>query len=110
PLLALVTPLERMLQAPGASLSAWEPLLDNEDPWVRAMARLQLGKMRSMLGQGVRDAEADLELALAEFQALGERFGISFALSELAEQIAKRGEFAAACEYYEQAVAVVTEV
>jgi predicted ATPase len=110
PLLALVTPLERMLQAPGASLSAWEPLLDNEDPWVRAMARLQLGKMRSMLGQGVRDAEADLELALAEFRALGERFGISFALSELAEQIARRGEFAGACEHYEQAAAVVTEV
>jgi predicted ATPase/DNA-binding SARP family transcriptional activator len=110
PLLALVTPLERMLQAPVASLSAWEPLLDNEDPWVRAMARLQLGKMRSMLGQGARDAEADLELALAEFRALGERFGISFALSELAEQLAKRGEFAGACEYYEQAIAVVTEV
>jgi predicted ATPase/DNA-binding SARP family transcriptional activator len=110
PMLGLVTPLERMLQAPGAALSAWEPLLDNEDPWVHALARLQLGKMRIMLGQGVRDGEADLELALAEFRGLGERFGISLALSELAEQIAKRGEFAGACEYLEQAVAVVTEV
>jgi hypothetical protein len=110
PLLALVTPLERMLQAPGDSLSAWESVLDSEDPWVRALARLQLGKMRSMLGQGGRDAEADLELALAEFRVLGERYGISFALAELAEQIAKRGEFAGACEHYEQAVAVVTEV
>jgi len=110
PLLGLVTPLERMLQAPGASLSAWESVLDNEDPWVGAVARLQLGKMRIMLGQGVREGEADLELALAEFRVLGERFGISFALSELAEQIAKRGEFAGACEHYDQAVAVVTEV
>ena len=98
PLLALVTPLERMLQAPGASVSAWESVLDNEDPWVRALARLQLGKLQSMLGQDGGDAEANLELALAEFRALGERFGISFALSELAEQIAKRGEFAGACE------------
>ena len=110
PLLALVIPLERMLQAPGASVAAWESVLDNEDPWVRALARLQLGKLQSMLGQDGGDAEANLELALAEFRALGERFGISFALSELAEQIAKRGEFASACEYYEQAVAVVTEV
>ena len=110
PLLALVIPLERMLQAPGASVSAWESVLDNEDPWVRALARLQLGKLQSMLGQDGGDAEANLELALAEFRALGERFGISFALSELAEQIAKRGEFAGACEYYEQAIAVVTEV
>ena len=52
PLLGLVSPLERMLQAPDAFLPAFEPLLDDEDPWVRALARLQLGKMRIMLGQG----------------------------------------------------------
>jgi hypothetical protein len=110
PLLELVAPLERMLQAPDAFLPAWESLLDNEDPWVRALARLQLGKLRIMLGQGGRDADAYLEMALAEFRALGERWGISFALTELADRIATRGEFAGACEYYEHAIAVVTEV
>jgi hypothetical protein len=110
PLLGLVAPLERMLQAPADSLSAWESVLDNEDPWVRALARLQLGKMQIMLGQSGRDAEANLELALAEFLTLGERFGISLALSELAEQIAKHGDFARACAHYEQAAAVITEV
>jgi tetratricopeptide (TPR) repeat protein len=99
-----------MLQVPGDSLSAWESVLDNEDPWVRALARWQLGKMRIMLGQGGRDAEADLELALAEFRAIGERIGISLVLSDLAEQLAKQGDFAGACERYEQAVAVITEV
>ena len=110
PLLELVAPLERMLQAPDAFLPAWDPLLDSEDPWVRALARLQLGKMRIMLGQGGRDADAYLEMALAEFRAIGERWGISFALTELAERIAVRGELADACEYYDQAIAVVTEV
>ena len=110
PLLGLVAPLERLLEAPDAFLPAFEPLLDNEDPWVRALARLHLGKMRNMLGQGGRDADAHLEMALAEFRAIGERWGISFALTELADRIAVRGEFAAACEYYEQAVAVVTEI
>ncbi len=110
PLLGLVAALERMLQAPDALLPAWELLLGDEDPWVRALARLQLGKMRIMLGQGGRDADAYLEMALAEFRALGERWGISFALTELADRIATRGEFAGACEYYEQAIAVVTEV
>jgi predicted ATPase/DNA-binding SARP family transcriptional activator len=110
PLLGLIAPLEHMLQAPGEVLLAWEPVLDNEDPWVRALARLQLGKMRIMLGQGGRDADGYLELALAEFRAIGERWGISFALTELADRIAVRGEFAGACEYYEQAIAVVTEV
>jgi hypothetical protein len=110
PLLGLVAPLERMLQAPDAFLPAWEPLLDSEDPWVRALARLQLGKMRIMLGQGGRDADAYLEMALAEFRAIGERWGISFALTELADRIAVRGDLAGACEYYDQAIAVVTEV
>jgi predicted ATPase len=110
PLLGLIAPLERMLQAPDAFLPAWESVLDNEDPWVRALARLQLGKMRIVLGQGGRDADAYLEKALAEFRAIGERWGMSFALTELADRIAVRGEFAGACEYYEQAIAVVTEV
>jgi predicted ATPase/DNA-binding SARP family transcriptional activator len=110
PLLGLIAPLEHMLRSPDAFLPAFEPLLDSEDPWVRALARLQLGKMRIMLGQGGRDADAYLEMALAEFRALGERWGISFALTELADRIAVRGEFAGACEHYEQAIAVATEV
>ncbi len=36
--------------------------------------------------------------------------GISFALTELADRSAVRGEFASACELYDQAIAVVTEV
>jgi predicted ATPase len=110
PLLGLVAPLERMLEAPGASLAAFEPLLDSEDPWVGALARWQLGKMRIMIGQGGPEAEAALEMALTEFRTLGERFGISLALSELGDFIAMRGEFADACEHYEQAIAVIAEV
>jgi predicted ATPase/DNA-binding SARP family transcriptional activator len=110
PAVALVAALERMVRAPDAFRPAWEPLLTDEDPWVRALARLQLGKMRIQLGWEGRDADAYLETALAEFRALGERWGISFALTELADCIAMRGEFAGACEHYENAVAVVTEV
>jgi hypothetical protein len=66
--------------------------------------------MRIMLGHGGRDTDAYLETALTEFRALGERWGISFALTELADRIAMRGQFAGACEYYGQAIGVVTEV
>ncbi len=110
PVLGFIAPMERMLRAPDAFLPAFEPLLDDEDPWVRAMARLHMGKMRIMLGRDGRDADAYLERALADFRALGERFGISFALTVLADRIAMRGEFAGACEHYEQAIMVVTEV
>ncbi|MEV0716802.1 BTAD domain-containing putative transcriptional regulator [Asanoa sp. NPDC050611] len=110
PLLGLVEPLERLLQSPDAAATAFESLLTSEDPWVRALARFQMGKMRIVLGQGGPEAEANLELALAEFRTLGERFGIFIALSELAAQLGLRGEFARACELFEQAVTVVTEV
>lgn len=110
PLIGFVEPLERLLQAPGEALSAFEPMLDDDDPWARALARLHLGKMRIVLGHGGREADDYLEAALAEFRVLGERFGISFALSELAERIATRGGFGQACEYYEGAVEVLTEV
>ncbi|MDQ7810084.1 BTAD domain-containing putative transcriptional regulator [Amycolatopsis sp. A133] len=103
-------PLERLLHGPDAALSAFEPLLADEDPWVRAVARLQLGKMRIQFGHGDQAADAFLEAAVAEFRALGERWGTSFALTELADRIAVRGRFAEACEYYEQAIEVVTEV
>ncbi|WP_037310974.1 BTAD domain-containing putative transcriptional regulator [Amycolatopsis orientalis] len=109
PLTGLVVPLVRMLE--GADfLSAWEPVLEDADPWVRALARLHLGKMRIVLGHPGPEAEIHLEQALAEFRAIGERFGISFALTELADRMAMRGEFALACDYYEQAITVVTEV
>ena len=110
PMLRLVAPLERLLQGPDAFLPAWESLADDEDPWLRALARFQLGKMRIVLGQGGRDADADLERAVAGFRAIGERYGISLALTELADRIATRGEFAAACEHYEQAISAVTEL
>ncbi|MEU7634084.1 BTAD domain-containing putative transcriptional regulator [Nocardia sp. NPDC049220] len=110
PVLRFAAPLESMLRGPDVFLPAWESLLVDEDPWVRALGRLQLGKMRIQLGQGGRDADVYLETALTEFRALGERWGISFALTELANRIAMRGEFASACRHYEQAIAVVTEV
>jgi hypothetical protein len=66
--------------------------------------------MRIMLGDGGLDADAYLEVSLGEFRAIGERFGISFALTELADRIATRGGFADACAYYEQAIEVVTPV
>lgn len=110
PALRLVVPLEHMLRTPEEFLPAWESLLDDDDPWVRALARMHLGKMRILLGDGGPDADANLETALAEFRVLGERFGISFAQTELAERIATRGDFAGACEHYEQAIAAVTEI
>jgi predicted ATPase/DNA-binding SARP family transcriptional activator len=110
PLWGFVAALERTLHGPEAVLSAFEALLGDKDPWVRAIARLQLGKMRILMGQDEQDGGAYLEMALTEFRATGERWGISFALMELANRRAVHGDFTGACAYYEQAIGVVTEV
>lgn len=110
PALAFIATLERMLHGPDELPTAFEPLLTDDDPWVRALARLQMGKMRIVLGEGGPEADAYLAGALTEFRALGDRWGISFALTERANRFATRGEFTAACELFEQAVAVVTEI
>jgi len=110
PALGFVATLEHMLREPGDFLSAYEPLLTADDPWTRAQARLTRGRMRIMLGRDEREADADIETALAEFRALGERWGISFALTSLAERLAMRGAFDEACRHYEQAAETVTDV
>lgn len=110
PALPLTGPLERMLADPDDGLAAWAELLDDPDPWVHALARLHHGKLRLILGRDAHDGAADLRQALAEFRALGERFGIMFALSELADETASRGDLAAACAHYEEAAEVVLEV
>jgi len=101
-----------MLRAPDAFLTAFEPLLDSADPWVRALARVHVGKARIVLGLGGQaglDADAHLARGLAEFRALGDRFGIWFALIELAERTAARGDLAGACGLYDQAAAALVE-
>ncbi|TCC32620.1 AfsR/SARP family transcriptional regulator [Kribbella sindirgiensis] len=110
PAVTLSTALEGLLRGPDSFVSTFEPLLSDQDPWVRAVARLQTGKMRIMLGDGDRDGDRALEAALAEFRAIGERWGMSFALTELADRLAVRGEFTEACAYCEQAIAVAAEV
>ena len=109
PSLEVLDALERMLQAPDAYLTAFEPLLDSADPWVRALARAHVGKARIVFGQGGPDADEYLKRALAEFRALGDRFGIWLTLTELAERTAVRGDLAGACQHYEQAVGVLIE-
>ncbi|NUW46846.1 BTAD domain-containing putative transcriptional regulator [Nonomuraea rhodomycinica] len=110
PLLGFVELLERTLQGPMDFLSACEPLIADGDPWVRAQARLTRGRLRLTLGADETDVDADAEIALAQFRAIGDRMGISYALTFLADRLAMRGAFARACEHYEEAAVALTEV
>ncbi|MFC6087189.1 BTAD domain-containing putative transcriptional regulator [Sphaerisporangium aureirubrum] len=110
PMLGFIAPLERMLREPTEFLPAFEPLIADEDPWVRAQARLARSRLRLTLGGDETDVDVDLEIALAEFRTLGDRWGISMALAFLADRLAMRGEIARACEHSEEAAAALTEV
>ncbi|ONM49769.1 BTAD domain-containing putative transcriptional regulator [Nocardia donostiensis] len=110
PALRFTAALERMLGGPHEFLPAFESVLHDDDPWVRALARLQLGKLRTVLGHAGSEPDEFFAQALTEFRALGERWGMSFALTELANRIAMRGEFVRAVTLFDEAIAVVTEV
>ncbi|MFG2875279.1 BTAD domain-containing putative transcriptional regulator [Streptomyces sp. NPDC048337] len=114
PVVRFLDPLGRLLRGNGDGDSpqpdAWAGLLTDEDPWVGAHARL--GGARTLLGAGgpPEEAEAAIEEALAGFRGLGERWGISFALTVLADLVGRRGDFGAALGHYEEAVAVIGEI
>jgi predicted ATPase/DNA-binding SARP family transcriptional activator len=110
PMLGFVDVLKGLLSGPEEFMPAFEPLVASDDPWVRAQARLARARFRLTLGGDATDVDIDVELALAEFRALGDRFGMGLAQSFLADRLAMRGELARACEHYEAAIAAATEM
>ncbi|MFE7099719.1 BTAD domain-containing putative transcriptional regulator [Streptomyces erythrochromogenes] len=114
PVVRFLDPLDRILRSAAAGeappADAWEGAQADEDPWVRAQGLLEGAK--TLLGTGGRPerAEASIEAALAGFRGLGERWGTSFALTLLADLVARRGDHAAAIGHYEDAVAVLGEL
>lgn len=114
PVVRFLDPLDRILRSAAAGeappADAWEGAQADEDPWVRAQGLLEGAK--TLLGTGGRPerAEAAIAAALAGFRGLGERWGTSFALTLLADLVARRGDHAAAIGHYEEAVAVLGEL
>ncbi|MCP2357456.1 putative ATPase [Nonomuraea thailandensis] len=110
PMVGFVAPLERLLENPAEVLPAFDPLVADDDPWVRAQARLSRARFRLTLYRDETDVDTDLEIGLNEFRALGDRWGISLALTFRADRLSLRGEFASACEHYDEAAVALAEV
>ncbi|GHI88728.1 hypothetical protein Sxan_60920 [Streptomyces xanthophaeus] len=114
PVVGFVAPMERLLLSAAAGepapLDAWDGVLADEDPWLRAQGRLESARTLLAAGGPPAAAEASAEEALAGFRGIGERWGTSFALTVLADLVARRGDFAAAIGHYRQAAAVIGEM
>jgi predicted ATPase/DNA-binding SARP family transcriptional activator len=109
PLLRLGGPLATAFFPPH-QLDGLAALYDDPDPWVRATAHLMHAFAAVNIGRDHAGAEADLHTALAGFQALNERWGISFTLVGLGELISARGDHRAAADCYTRAVSRLAEL
>jgi tetratricopeptide (TPR) repeat protein len=103
PVLRLLEPMLDLFQSgmDGEALVKIEPLLEDPDDWLRAMAYFAYGQIEINMGHTVA-AESSLATALTAFRAIGDHWGSSFALASQAEMVAWRGD-------YQQAVAMYTE-
>jgi predicted ATPase/DNA-binding SARP family transcriptional activator len=107
PMLRLVEPLGHMVWAQDPQDVAYP--FDDEDPWIRATARLAHATALLSTGRLYREAEADLVAALDGFRAVGDRWGITYALNNLSDVLAFRGDFPGAISHGEEAMAVTKE-
>ncbi|RAY10910.1 AfsR family transcriptional regulator [Actinomadura craniellae] len=111
PLLRLLEPLCLIYEAGGwrRTGQALVPLFEDPDVWVRAFSRLLYGL--AMINEGLaEEAEAHYTAARERFLALGERWGLAFALSSLAEVASWRGERRTAVDLYTESSRLLTEL
>ncbi|WP_106316760.1 BTAD domain-containing putative transcriptional regulator [Actinoplanes italicus] len=85
-------------------------LLDDPDPWLRAVARMFIEQIRLNFGEQTATAEDGLLAALDGFRAVGERWGIGMTLTALADLAAARGDYARAIGWQREALALAEEV
>ncbi|MFG3581776.1 AfsR/SARP family transcriptional regulator [Micromonospora chersina] len=112
PLLRLAAPIatafETNFQPPA--MAAMAHLFDDPDPWVAGIARLI--RAHALLNGGLPDsgAEADLRAGLAHYRTVGDRWGMSFSLTSLADLLDRRGQAAEATPYHEEAMTYFEEL
>jgi predicted ATPase/DNA-binding SARP family transcriptional activator len=114
PLLRLMAPLDEVFRDNGwhspPQTDKIDALCDDEDPWVRGTALVMRAHSALNAGHLHEAAEADFRRALAAFESIGERWGLSFTLCSLADMLAWRGELAAAVESYRDAIRLLSQL
>ena len=110
PLVAMAEPV--LLQYDGASDQArarFERYIDSADPWLRAVGQAQLSSYAFSLGT-LDGAEEHCRAGLADLRGLGEQWGISMALTQLAEFTELRADHAASVAALTEAAAIGREL
>ena len=110
PIVAMAAPV--LLQYDGEmdrAQAQFERYIDSPDAWLRAIGHAYLSTYEFSLGTLGR-AEEHCRKGLAELRALGERWGVSMALTQLAEFTELRADHAASIQALTEAAAIGCEL
>jgi predicted ATPase/DNA-binding SARP family transcriptional activator len=110
PLVALAEPV--LMQYDGAADAAkqhFERYVTARDPWLRALGKIYLSSYAISLGK-LDGAEQTCRDGLTELRAIGERWGVAIALTQLAEFTELRGDHGASIAAITEAAAIGREL
>jgi len=110
PLVVMAEPM--VMQYDGATDQAqqkFERYVSASNPWLRAVGKVYLSAYAQSLGQ-LDGAEDNCRAGLAELRALGERWGVAMALTQLAEFTELRADHATSIAAITEAVAIGREI
>ncbi|HTM94649.1 MAG TPA: tetratricopeptide repeat protein, partial [Croceibacterium sp.] len=114
PLLRLVTPLRTLFalfQHPDrVSIDDFRLPVDDDHPWIAATALAMRAHTMLNFGRTGPEPIEDFNRAYAMFSTIGERWGMAFSLTALANLSAWDGKFSEAIAYLEEALRCVTEL
>ncbi|MFB4314849.1 BTAD domain-containing putative transcriptional regulator [Actinomadura sp. 21ATH] len=85
------------------SRAAARPMIEDPDPWVRAIGHFVMGQLALNFGR-VDEAAGDLDAALRGFKEAGDRWGLSFTLTAQGDVLSWRGEHRAAAGLFAAAL------
>ncbi|MEU6149150.1 BTAD domain-containing putative transcriptional regulator [Actinosynnema sp. NPDC047251] len=110
PVLVLLEPLVGLfLDRTDQALAAIDARLDHPDPWTRAMLWAVRGALRENVGD-MAGAREDIEVAITGFREVGDRFGLSQALTGVAEARLAFGDAQGARAALEESVRMLREL
>ncbi|MGC7093023.1 BTAD domain-containing putative transcriptional regulator [Amycolatopsis lurida] len=105
PMVAMVVGLVAGPPDPGTPADRLGPEGFASDPWSQGLALMGTGLKRMLQGDN-NEAERLLSAAVDAYRALGERWGLSLALSHYALLLGRRGELAASVTLSDEALAL----
>jgi hypothetical protein len=110
PLIPLVGLLTGMTTDDPARIAAELPgVLDHPDPWTRAVGLGIRGRWHFEYGDP-ESGERDTLESVAQFRAIGDRWGLAIMIGSLSEARSLRGDHAGAIEALDEAVALADEL